>query len=510
MAHKLLIVHGYSDGSTSFTGLGDFFVAQGIYAQENVFYLDYSSMDDEATFRDFADKLDHDHRTRLNGERIDVACHSTGSLVVRAWLALHAQRSRRRQLADVACPVHRLLCFAPANFGSDLASLGQSFLGKFRTTFFNNHSRREDFLESGKAVLQGLEPASPFQWELSWLDLHDASTYFNPARPESQRCYPFVFAAGEAYGGVEAKLVRQRALPGTDGTVRIAGTSLNTRACTLDFREGGTKLLWWAPVKYQDIPFAVFAGFNHGNIIDPRHDRFDAPHGPGSLALQALRNTSDLTSYAHVADTFAKASAHNYTQMPSDRQDAYQQFFFVVRDDVDQVVEDYFIDFYVATRSPDAPPERSEFRAHQELTEYFDANFEGKVTRHSARPSHRVFMMNCRMLHEFWQKLIAANAVLMLEINGASSLPDVHYNLSQFVAFDPQADRAPGEPMLLQPNTTTLVDVVLNRRQRDQLLVIKNSSLAIVVERERPTVESLSGRAELVVPDREQADGRTS
>jgi hypothetical protein len=67
----------------------------------------------------------------------------------------------------VPCPVHRLLCFAPANFGSDLAALGQSFLAKFRTTFFNNHSHKEDFLESGKAVLQGLEPASPFQWELS-------------------------------------------------------------------------------------------------------------------------------------------------------------------------------------------------------------------------------------------------------------------------------------------------------------------------------------------------------
>ena len=71
----------------------------------------------------------------------------------------------RRRLLDVPCPVHRLLCFAPANFGSDLAAMGQSFLGKFRTTFFNSHARKQDFLESGKAVLQGLEPASPFQWE---------------------------------------------------------------------------------------------------------------------------------------------------------------------------------------------------------------------------------------------------------------------------------------------------------------------------------------------------------
>ena len=94
MAKRLLIVHGYSDGSTSFTGLGDFLIAKGLYKREDVFYLDYSSMDDQATFRDFADKLDADRRTRLGNERVDVACHSTGSLVVRAWLALHAQRTR--------------------------------------------------------------------------------------------------------------------------------------------------------------------------------------------------------------------------------------------------------------------------------------------------------------------------------------------------------------------------------------------------------------------------------
>ena len=75
-----------------------------------------------------------------------------------------------RQLARFA--VEHLLMFAPANFGSDLARLGQSFLGKFRSTDFNSNHQGEDFLESGKIVLQGLEPASPFQWSHSADDLH--------------------------------------------------------------------------------------------------------------------------------------------------------------------------------------------------------------------------------------------------------------------------------------------------------------------------------------------------
>ena len=492
MATKLLIVHGYSDGSTSFTGLGDFFVAKGLYRREDVFYLDYSSMDDEATFRDFADKLDRDHATRLRGERVDVACHSTGSLVVRAWLALHAQRTLRRRLPDVPCPVHRLLCFAPANFGSDLAKLGQSFLGKFRTTFFNSHSRKEDFLESGKAVLQGLEPASPFQWELSLYDLHDGATYFNPSRPEHQRCYPFVFAAGEAYTGVEAKLLKERAMLGTDGTVRIPGTSLNTRGCSLDFRETGARLVWWDSVKYSEIPFAVFAGFNHGTIINAQEAGFDADNGPGALALDAL-GVNDLAGYEATAKRFTAACEHNYRAMPKERQDAYQQFFFRVRDDVDQIVDDYFIDFYVATRDGNA---------HAELTLFFDEHFEGRVTRHSAQASHRVFLMNCARLHEFHQRLLAEDALLMLEITGSSSLPDVRYESSQFVAFDPKAELGAGEPNLLHPNTTTLVDVVLNRRQADRLLVLKDFNLTVVVETEVAVTTPLTGRAQLIVPDR--------
>ena len=75
MAKKILIVHGYSDGSTSFTGLGEFFIRHKLYLRENVFYLDYSSMDDQATFRDFADKLDADHRVRLGNERGEVIVH---------------------------------------------------------------------------------------------------------------------------------------------------------------------------------------------------------------------------------------------------------------------------------------------------------------------------------------------------------------------------------------------------------------------------------------------------
>ncbi len=493
MASQVLIVHGYSDGSTSFTALGEYLVGSGVYQPGRVFYLDYSSMDDDATFRDFADKLDTDYRTRFAGERIDVVCHSTGSLVVRAWLALHQQRTRRRGLAE-PCPVDRLVCFAPANFGSDLAKLGQSFLGKFRSTFFNSRSHDGDFMESGAAVLQGLEPASPFQWELSWQhDLHGEHSYFSDARPESQRCYAFVLAAGEAYGGVQAKVIKQRAMPGTDGTVRIAGTSLNSRACSLDFRASGPALVWWKNDRFPQMPFAVFSGVNHGSIIDPSGPGFADATGPGGVAARVLREPTTSDGYRRWAVDFEALTAEHHARLPVERQTAFQQFFFKVRDDIDQDVSDYFVDFHVV--GPSGLP-------HAALTEQFDQLFETKVHVHSASKSHRVFWMNCGQLATFHAALRAAGARLMLEISGRSALPDVRYDVSTFVAFDPAASVREGDPVLLAPHTTTLVDVILNRAQTDRLLSIgSNATLGptpasrSVAPESRPAVPQRTGRA---------------
>jgi len=491
MADKLLIVHGYSDGSTSFTALGNFLTKRGLYQAKNVFYLDYSSMDDDATFEDFADKLDADHRARLGQERVDVACHSTGSLVVRSWLALHAERAYRRQQPE-PCPVDRLLCFAPANFGSDLAKLGQSFLSKFRSTFFNSHSHGVDFMESGKRVLQGLEPASPFQWRLSEIDLHSERSYFKSDKDPQQRCYPIVLAAGTGYGGVQAKIIKERAMPGTDGTVRIAGTSLNTRSCTLDFRDAGPQRIWWPSPKFPDIPFAIFSGFNHGSIINPDAPGFLGDWGPGTWAVKALEQVKSLESYEGLAHRFRTVNQENHARAEPKDQGRYQQFFFRVRDDIGLDVHDFYVDFHVV--GPDG-------RTHDELTLRFDEDFETNFYRHSASGAHRVMMFDCRKLGEFAARLRQARGKLVVEITGVSNLPDVRYVVSTYDAYDPAQPLATGEPTLLCENTTTLVDVVLNRIQTDKLLEVKDGglqSIAIAAAATAPNAPAPTGRAAVV------------
>jgi hypothetical protein len=490
MSDTLLIVHGYSDGSTSFTALRDFFVNAGAYKRERVFFVDYSSMDDEATFRDFASKLDADYEARFAGARIDVACHSTGSLVVRAWLTLHLERARLREL-DMPCPVQRLLCFAPANFGSDLAALGQSFLGKFRSTFFNSN-QHGNFMESGKEVLQGLEPASPFQWELSGYDLQGEHTYFSPDQPEDKRCYPFIFAASTGYTGLQAKLIPKRAMPGTDGTVRIAGTSLNTRRCTVDFLESGTVLSWSKGAKFSYMPFCVFKGFNHGSIIDPAAAGFLDTIGPGTLALKALE-VKTLDDYVAAGELFEKRSNENYAAMDAADKECYQQFFFRVRDDVDLAVEDYFIDFHVVGR--DGEPDH-------DLTLQFENDFAASFYRHSADSACRVMMVNCTKFANFGEQLDKAGAKVVMEIRGVSSLPDVVYERKSVVVYDGDDDATTS---FLFPNTTTLVDVVLTRGETDRLLQLKDADLKGLAAKRTHALEPLTGRAKLVAEESSRA-----
>lgn len=460
MASKLLIIHGYSDGATSFTALRDFFVEHGAYQRQDVFLLNYDSLDDESAFEDFADKLDGDYQRLFQNERIDVAVHSTGALVARAWLRMHYQRQIAAGIAAPASPVEHLLMFAPANFGSDLARLGQSFLGKFRSTFFNSNHQGEDFLESGKLVLQGLEPASPFQWALSADDLH-GDGYFNVALGEQKVCFPFVFAGGRAYGGLQGRLIPARSKAGTDGTVRICGTSLNTRKCIVDFSQPTVLPQWLPERKFSLIAFAIFGEFTHGSIVDVEKQFKTGANSAGTLALDALRVRS-LSDYAALAQRFEQVLKQKHTG------DDFQQFFFKVVDDVGFSIADYFLDFYVLLPSGEVD---------RKLTAEFDKEFESEFTRHSADPSCRVLMLNVTNLRKYLQKLRQARARLVFDITAKPPNGQVKYLPGYAVLFDAAAPAAGNEPTFLYPNTTTLVEIILNRVQSDRVLHLLDHDL---------------------------------
>lgn len=481
MATKLLIIHGYSDGATSFTALRDFFVNSGAYSRDNVFLLNYDSMDDESTFEDFADKLDEDYTKLFNGERIDVAVHSTGALVSRAWLRLHYQRQAAAGVKQPRSPVEHLLMFAPANFGSDLARLGQSFLGKFRSTFFNSNHQGEDFMESGRVVLQGLEPASPFQWALSADDLHGEG-FFNPSLGAGRVCYPFVFSAGRGYGGLQGKLIPSRSKPGTDGTVRICGTSLNTRKAVVDFAQPVVKPVWLGERKFNVIPFAIFGEYNHGSIIGADKTFQAGARSPGALALAAIKVKTP-AEYLALAARFDEAMRLNHSG------DDYQQFFFKVRDDVGMSIADFYLDFYAV---------RGDGQVDQKLTAEFDKEFETEFTRHSADSSCRVLLLNVTNLRKYLLKVQQARARFVFDIAAKSPNAQVHYLPGYAVVFDGTTTPKAGEPTFLYPNTTTMVEIVLNRIESDKVLHLLNHDLVKPSLPVSAPTTSQTGRATLL------------
>lgn len=351
MPGQVVLVHGWSDDSTSFYNLRDFLVAKG-YAVEQIWFGDYISMEDDVRIEDAARRM-HNVISSLieNGtltQPFDLIVHSTGGLVAREWIA-----SRYPDGRD--CPVKRVVMLAPANFGSRLAALGKSMIGRVAKGWNN-------WFQTGTQMLRGLELASPYQWQLARRDLLDpVGSGTGPYG--AGKVWPFVIVGGRGYTENMRQIVNE---DGSDGTVRVAAANLNAVGFTIDFSAGGEKRQpeMWTP-RAGDIrfPFAVLPDRNHGTIVDPA--RTTGATGAtaavlGQLVLDALRCDTD-KRYGDIAqewDTIsdetgklvadaAKRSALLGKDAP--KPEALHQFFQVVtyvRDDDGQPIEDYFLEFY--------------------------------------------------------------------------------------------------------------------------------------------------------------------
>jgi hypothetical protein len=507
MADYLFIIPGYSDEDFSFLPLRNLLIQQGLYQEQNIRSIEYASLNDQADFRDFADKLDEIYEKDRAGTRIDVLAHSTGSLVVRAWLYLRRMRQRiRNQTPDV--PVEHLFLFAPANFGSDLAKLGQSPLNALKVTFtkLNRNATligNQNAFETGRKVLQGLEPASPIQWQLSMSDLHQ-ETYFGEHDETGLTCFPFVFAAGKNSKNLESFIVKELQKDGTDSTVRIAGTSLNTRKFKLRSRrlnalssleyqiewddellsdvqkqKLGDKLTSSNPRrKFENIAFAIFGNYDHCGIIDdngnckkPKNIQEDAwrnkkPQLPEDNwePLELLKEAKQITS----AEGY-KAISQKFTNKTDEyslsRNTLFQQFFFKVIDDTGVEIDDYFIRFFVYDYNLD---DNSSF-LNETLTEGFRQSF-GEGTDfyiHSCNASYRSLMINIKGVLSYIENNLQTNKQIKMQLITKSPFNGVSFPNANFVIYD---SRDTNSTSFFFAHTTTLVEIILDRTVDDIIL----------------------------------------
>jgi hypothetical protein len=494
MAEHLFIVPGYSDEDFSFLPLANLLDAEGLYSRENIRSIEYASLDDQLDFRDFADKFDkiYDKFIQSNpGKQIDVLAHSTGSLVVRAWLYLRRRRQKvRHQPVDM--PIEHLFLFAPANFGSDLAKSGRSALNAVRVTFTKNRNKEATLdgnrgpFETGKKILEGLEPASPIQWELSIGDLHH-ETYFGEHDPSGQFCFPFVFAAGRAEKSLASLIVKELQKDGTDSTVRIAGTSLNTRLCKLRFNlkpavEWDLELIPGTEDhrKYPEIAFAIFGEYDHCGIINGK-GLFKKPQNERDAANPSLPNTwrpLDLLKRAKEVDTpnSYKLVSQEFNVITQsyiepkkdiDEEGIFQQFFFKVTDDTGQDIPDFFILFLVYNNDS-VTGMRSE---NKELTENFRSRFGSKTDFHihSVDSSHGMLMLDITRVEDFVKNRLFDGQQIVLRVIAKSPYNGVTFPESQYIIFE-KGNPSMSAIQFFAPFTTTLVNVVLGRQIDETVL----------------------------------------
>lgn len=182
--------------------------------------------------------------------------HSTGMLVVRAWLNSYTEGEHRR------ARLKHLVALAPATNGSPLAHKGRSWLGSI---FKGNRETGPDFLEAGDEILYGLELASRFTWDLAHDDLLDDNARFREG-PDTP--FVFTFCGNRNYGFLQSLVTDE---DGTDGTVRWAGCALNSRKILVDMTvspdskdEATIVPSEWAN---QHHPLVLIDGLNHGSII---------------------------------------------------------------------------------------------------------------------------------------------------------------------------------------------------------------------------------------------------
>jgi hypothetical protein len=277
VARPLILIHGYSDKGASFLPLSTKLQERDI-ALIDVNICSYVSLNNEITIKDIAEGLErafrnHEELKDKPDFEFDAIVHSTGMLVLRSWLTNYGITStsanpRLKRLKH-------LVGLAPATWGSPQAHKGRTWLGALvkgnKQDFLG-----PDFLNAGDRVLEGLELGSNFTWGLAHIDLLGPEPYYDttPATP-----FVAVFIGNQPYDGV-ASIAND---PGTDGTVRWAGTGLNARKIRIDLTrnpsdlsgkpaaviDGVPQRVWITEFAKErlNVPMLAVDGRNHGTIL---------------------------------------------------------------------------------------------------------------------------------------------------------------------------------------------------------------------------------------------------
>ncbi len=433
----VIILHGWSDNSRSFRVLADWLKDRLGPNVVTIFLGDYLSMNDEVTLFDLGRAFD----LALQKENIpqgrhsfDLIVHSTGGLVAREYLRQKCLDPATGRRDAAATPIRRLCMLAPANFGSPLATLGKSILGRVFKGW-----KWDGFGESGQNVLDALELASPYTFDLAVDDLFDAEfPVFSPANTLTT-----VVVGTAAYPGALKSTLHE---DGSDGTVRVATANLQASYFRIDFfDQDGDPAVREIPSTTGDVALAVFHR-NHASITDP-----DDPvqQAEWQAAMLNALTVSPQTYGAHVKFCRALTDA-TFAQGLAGKNPGwyhrYQHVVFRVRDQHGDPIDDFMIEFY------QEPGDRQD-RIFKEI----NANILEKVTKNQRAANCRSFYFDVTDL----EALLTRDSKPVVELSISAS------HVSRRIRFRNPARGVEvfkaGEKRFIRGNQPILVDITLHR-----------------------------------------------
>jgi hypothetical protein len=470
---RTLIIHGWSDCSASFADMKNYLVKKNIGEVATIYYADYESREDNITYEDVIEGLNNELiRQKLiynNGSSdhdLKIIVHSTGGLVVRHWLWRYYGKTDRVAL----CPVTNLVMLAPANFGSPLAQMGKSFIGGL----VKGRWKVGDLLETGKIMLDGLELGSAYQWTLAHNDLLGKEKYFMPNQIRTT-----VLVGDTDYKGIRGWLNK----PGTDGTVVIAGTNLNSAKLCLQFTQpdnlsDSTPGHKWATTKpVSDIAFGVLRGYDHGSIVTGSSEETGEEWAISNVLLRAL--TVEEVGFAEFQKDVARYMDDAYAKSGHDK---FQQFLVHAVDYQEKPAMDFTLDFsvYKITKADgivvmEAPQKDNEVANDQSTEEYeysrrINEIINAETHIFSRDSSYRRLLVNTTQLGKIVEEIShdrefdTGFGVFMKVYVPAIDDKIGFYtkNLQNILIYD-STNTNPDSPNFFYENTTTLIEIQVDR-----------------------------------------------
>jgi pimeloyl-ACP methyl ester carboxylesterase len=450
MSRPILIIHGWSDSSTSFRPIARFVEEHTGRPVHDIYLGDYLSMSDEVSLPDLGTAM----MNALAREKIptgraafDVIVHSTGGLVIREFL-LQFCRDADGSPEPGLSPIGNLLMLAPANFGSPLARLGKSMIGRL----FKGWKWDGPF-ETGKRVLDALELGSPYSWELAKRDLFDPA--FPVFRPEHTRVT--VMVGTSPYPNRLKQMAHEN---GSDGTVRVATANLNAQAWELSFENPQQPRLKQIARNCPELALAVFDRDHSSITRDNQTQREEWRRTVlGALSVDAAGYPAFVEQCRGITDaTFAAGMEPG--KRNKERFHQYLHAVFRVRDQYGNPIPDYFLEFY---QEEDDEADHVFEKIQTEVLE--------KVSCSSQDKSIRSLFFDLTDLREMARE--RPDLKVRLSLVAADLSEDIGYRNPP---NEPQGGIpvfGHGQETFFLPNCPVLIDVTLFRNQSERVFRLK-------------------------------------